>query len=229
MWNIETSPIGRIAVPPSLPPGFAVFSTTRDYPGRIVPEELTSLIRSRFGLETSLTTCVQVHSATVTRAQREESWRECDACDALWSAEKHVALGIKVADCLPVSLLDTASGVIANVHSGWRGAVARITANALDDAPLDPATTHAYLGPSIRACCFEVGEEVATQFDGRFLDRSRAKAHVDLVAFTIDLLRSRGITQISDSELCTRCDGSIFHSYRRDGAGQGRNLVLAAQ
>lgn len=229
MWNIETSPIGRIAVPPSLPPGFAVFSTTRDYPGRIVPEELTSLIRSRFGLETSLTTCVQVHSATVTRAQREESWRECDSCDALWSAEKNVALGIKVADCLPVSLLDTANGVIANVHSGWRGAVARITANALDAAPLDPATTHAYLGPSIRACCFEAGEEVATQFDARFLDRSRPKPHVDLVAFTIDILRTRGITTISDSELCTRCDGSIFHSYRRDGAGKGRNLVLVAQ
>ncbi|HEX8408726.1 MAG TPA: polyphenol oxidase family protein [Thermoanaerobaculia bacterium] len=229
MWNIETSPIGRIAVPPSLPPGFAVFSTTRDYPGRIVPEELTSLVRSRFGLETSLTTCVQVHSATVTRAQREQSWRECDACDALWSAEKNVSLGIKVADCLPVSLLDTAHGAIANVHSGWRGAVARITANALDAAPLDPATTHAYLGPSIRACCFEVGEEVATQFDARFLDRSRPKPHVDLVAFTIDILRARGITKISDSGLCTRCDGSIFHSYRRDGAGKGRNLVLVAQ
>ena len=229
MWNIETSPIGRIAVPPSLPPGFAVFSTTRDFPGRIVPEQLTSVVRSRFGLDTSLTTCVQVHSATVTRAQREASWRECDSCDALWTSEKGVSLGIKVADCLPVSLLDPANGVIANVHSGWRGAVARITANAIDAAPLDPATTHAYLGPSIRACCFEVGEEVATQFDERFLDRSREKAHVDLVAYTIDLLRDRGITNISDSELCTRCDGSIFHSYRRDGAGQGRNLVVAAQ
>jgi len=229
MWNIETSPIGRIAVPPSLPPGFAVFSTTRDYPGRIVPDDLTAVTRSRFGLETSLTTCVQVHSATVTRAQREQSWREYDACDALWSSQKGVSLGIKVADCLPVSLLDTANGVIANVHSGWRGAVARITANTLDAAPLDPAATHAYLGPSIRSCCFEVGEEVATQFEARFLDRSRPKPHVDLVAFTIDLLHTRGITTISDSELCTRCDGSIFHSYRRDGPGQGRNLVLAAQ
>lgn len=229
MWNIETSPVGRIAVPPSLPPGFAVFSTTRDHPGRIVADELTALIRSRFGLETSLTTCVQVHSATVTRARREQSWRECDSCDALWSAEKGVSLGIKVADCLPVSLLDTASGVIANVHSGWRGAVAGITANALDAAPFDPATTRAYLGPSIRSCCFEVGEEVATRFDARFLDRSRPKPHVDLVAFTTGILQARGIASISDSELCTRCDGSIFHSYRRDGAGQGRNLVLVAQ
>lgn len=229
MWNIETSPLGRIAVPPLVPSGFAVFSTTRDYPGRIVAEELTSFVRTRFALDTSLTTCLQIHSATVARAQREESWRECDACDALWSAEKGVSLAIKVADCLPVSLIDPDHHVIANVHSGWRGAVQQITARAIETAPLDPSSTYAYLGPSIRACCFEVGDEVAAQFEERFVDRSRARAHVDLVAFTIAVLESRGIANISDSELCTRCDGSIFHSYRKDGAGKGRNLVVAAQ
>ena len=71
MWPIETSPLGRILVPPFLPPGMAVFSTTRDDPGTIVAHELTELIRNRFGLETSLTTCRQVHSATVVRAKRE--------------------------------------------------------------------------------------------------------------------------------------------------------------
>ena len=229
MWNVEDSPLGRIVVPPSLPPGFAVMATTRDYPGKIVADELTRFIHGRFGLETSLTTCVQIHSATVVRASRGESWRECDSCDALWSAEKGVTLGIKVADCLPVSLVDTANGAIANVHSGWRGAVQRITAATLDAAPLAPASTRAYLGPSIRACCFEVGDEVAAQFDERFLDRSRRKPHVDLIAFTTAILEARGITDISDSGLCTRCEGSIFHSYRRDGAGQGRNLVLVSQ
>lgn len=229
MWNTESSPLGRIVVPPDLPPGFALFSTTRDYPGKVVPEDLISLVQSRFGLATSLTTCVQVHGATVVRATRENSWRECDSCDALWTSERGVSLAIKVADCLPVSLIDVGQHAIANVHSGWRGAVQRITAAALGTAPLDPSTTHAFLGPSIRACCFEVGEEVATQFDSRFVDRSRPKPHVDLVAFTAAILRSRGITQISDSELCTRCNGSIFHSYRRDGAGKGRNLVVVGQ
>ena len=229
MWNVEDSPLGRIIVPPSLPSGFAVMATTRDYPGKIVADELTRFIHGRFGIETSLTTCLQIHSATVVRAAHEPSWRECDSCDALWSTEKGVTLGIKVADCLPVSLIDVEHGVIANVHSGWRGAVQRITAAALDAAPLDPSSTRAYLGPSIRACCFEVGEEVATQFDSRFINRSHAKPHVDLIALTIDILHSRGITEISDSELCTRCDGSIFHSYRRDGAGKGRDLVLVAQ
>lgn len=233
MWQTEDSPLGRILVAPDVPPGFAVFSTTLDYPGKIVADELTRLVRDRFGLETSLTTCRQIHSATVVRAQHGDAWRECDSCDALWTDEKHVSIAIKVADCLPVSLLDPEHGVIANIHSGWRGAAAGITANMLDalqrSTPFDPASAHAYLGPSIRACCFEVGEEVAEQFDGKFIDRSQAKPHVDLVAFTGDILRARGVARISDSGVCTRCEGSIFHSYRRQGAGGGRNLVFVAQ
>ncbi|MBV8519089.1 MAG: polyphenol oxidase family protein [Acidobacteria bacterium] len=233
MWTIEPSSLGRIAVPPQIPDGFAVFCTTRDYPGKIVADELTRAIAERFSIDASLTTCVQVHGAHVVRARRENAWRECDSCDALWSDEMHTALGIKVADCLPVTMIDPLQRVMANVHSGWRGAVQRITAETLDaltrETRFDAAQSFAYLGPSIRACCFEVGEEVASRFDEQFVDRSRAKPHVDLVAFTAALLRERGVTRISDSELCTRCDGSIFHSFRRDGKGGGRNLMLVAQ
>jgi YfiH family protein len=229
MWNPEPSAIGRIVVPPDVPPGFAVFCTTRDYPGRIVPGELTGLVRSRFALDTSLTTCQQIHSATVVRAGRETLWRECDSCDALWTRERGVSLAVKIADCLPIAVVDTQKNVIVNVHSGWRGAVQGITTAALDASALEPSTSMAFLGPSIRVCCFEVGEEVAAQFDERFIDRSYAKPHIDLVAFTTDVLRSRGITRVSDSGLCTRCDDSIFHSYRREGPGGGRNLMIVAQ
>lgn len=235
MWTIEPSRIGRIAVPPFVPDGFAVFCTTRDYPGRITEElshELTGVVRERFGIESTLATCVQVHGANVERATSANEWRECDSCDALWSDVNHVALGIKVADCLPVTMVDSTHSVIANAHSGWRGAVQQITALTIDAAPLDPASAFAYLGPSIRVCCFEVGEEVAAQFDARYVDRARgAKPHVDLVAFTTDILLERGFarTRISDSELCTRCEGSIFHSFRRDGKGGGRNLAIVGQ
>ena len=230
MWIIEQSNIGRIAVPPHIPDGFAVFCTTRDYFGA-VSDDLTRVVRERFGVDSVLATCVQVHGVNVVHATPSKQWRECDSCDALWSDAKHVSLGIKVADCLPVTMVDPTNAVIANAHSGWRGAVQQIAAATVDAAPLDPASSFAYLGPSIRACCFEVGEEVAEQFDARHIDRSHPKPHVDLVAFTIDILHARGFApeRISDSELCTRCDGSIFHSFRRDGKGGGRNLQIVAQ
>lgn len=238
MWCIESSAIGRIAVPPGVPEGFAVLVTTRDFDGRLSPEaarRITDVVRDRFGTSASLRTCTQVHGAAVERVRTGPDWRACDACDALWTDETEVALGIKVADCLPVTMIDPVHSVIANIHSGWRGGVQQITAAALDSlersSAFDPACALAWLGPSIRACCFEVGEEVAMQFHDRWIDRSRAKPHIDLVGLTTDVLRSRGIRsdRIFDSGLCTRCEGSIFHSYRAGGGFHGRNLAIVAQ
>lgn len=230
--EIEVTPFGRIVVPTVLPDGFALFYTTLDFHGRLddaIGRQIADVIRGRFGIEATLSTCTQVHGVAVRKAPRAGSWRECDTCDALWTDEKNVALGIKVADCLPVSIVAPARGVIANIHSGWRGAAKGITGATLEAIPHQGA--YAWLGPSIRACCFEVGEEVAEQFDARYVDRSHPKPHVDLVTMTMDTLRNKGFApgKIFDSGLCTRCDGSIFHSFRRDGKGGGRNLAIVAQ
>lgn len=221
-----------------MPERFALFYTTADFDGRLnrsVADQLLRFIHGRFAVEASLTTCNQVHGTAVATPDAERrtanGWEECDSCDALWSGRKQTALAIKVADCLPVTIVDESNGVIANIHSGWRGAVAGITAKTLDALPRQTPKGErmAWLGPAIRVCCFEVGEEVAAQFDAAFVDRSRGpKPHVDVAAFTAGVLRSRGITKIVDTRLCTRCDGSIFHSYRRDRQG-GRNLAIAAQ
>jgi purine-nucleoside/S-methyl-5'-thioadenosine phosphorylase / adenosine deaminase len=225
--RIEHSPIGRIVVPDQVPSGRALFYTTLDFPGRI-DDRIRGFVRERF--DATLSTCNQVHGATVRRVLTPTPQ---DTCDALWTSQRHVALGIKVADCLPVTVIG--NDVIANIHSGWRGAVHRITAVTLDaierDTNFDPHNAFAYLGPSIRVCCFEVGEEVATQFASSVVDRTQEKPHVDIALLTVDLLRSRGFqeSRIFDSGLCTRCDKSIFHSFRRDGKGGGRNLAIVAQ
>ncbi|MEA2338616.1 MAG: purine-nucleoside/S-methyl-5-thioadenosine phosphorylase / adenosine deaminase [Thermoanaerobaculia bacterium] len=233
----EQTEIGHIVVPPSLPEGFGLFYTTIDFEGHLKGDavaKLMCIVRERFGIDASLATCAQVHGKTVVRA--DKNTRECDSCDALWSSESGTALGIKVADCLPVTLADMERGVIANIHSGWRGAVQKIAAEAIDAIGGVTADAQAWLGPSIRVCCFEVGEEVVEQFREsyaeaeRFVDRGGAKPHIDLPALTTALLIERGIKpqNIHDSGLCTRCDGSIFHSYRRDAKRGGRNLAIAA-
>ena len=257
MFKTENSPIGRIVVATSLPPKTALFYTTTDFNGRLnddIATSLMALVNDRFGVTASLTTCTQVHGATVRAAKHESRWRECDSCDALWSADRGTAMAIKVADCLPVTMMDPASHVIANVHSGWRGAVQKITAATIDmvvrEGGLEVSRALAWLGPSIRACCFEVGEEVVDQFlasyengDSReasapprlrvtdFVRRDQPKPHIDLPGLTAALLQSRGFqaSRIFDSGLCTRCEGSIFHSFRRDGTGGGRNLAIVAQ
>jgi hypothetical protein len=255
--------IGKVIVPPEVPDGFALFYTTTAIDGRLnagVVEALMRIARERFGVEATLATCNQIHSATLVRAPEGERWRECDACDALWTDRPHTALGIKVADCLPVTLIDEAHGVLANIHSGWRGTVQQITAVTLDtlarDSAFDPATARAWLGPAIRVCCFEVGEEVVEQFRAAyanadaFIDRTRgAKAHIDTAGLTRALLEARGINRIVDIGVCTKCDDGaaavsghdvtepgdrperppLFHSYRREPKRGGRNLAIVAR
>ena len=226
-----------------MPEGFRLFYTTMDFDGRFTPE--LEKLAGR-----PIAHCHQVHGCDVTRVPPLQS-AECKVlsaesrppeshsalgtqhsalvtCDALWT-EEPLALAIKVADCIPLSLIDEKNHVIANVHSGWRGTVQNIAAATLDVVPLDPKSTTAWIGPSIRVCCFEVGEEVAGQFDARYVHRDRGpKAHVDTAAVVADVLRGRGIERVIDTGLCTRCEGSIFHSYRRDKRG-GRNLAIVAQ
>ena len=216
--SIEHTSIGRVVIPPGVPPGFRLLYTTIDFDGRI-DERIRDFLRPA-----TISSCHQVHGAKVCRAPVNES-----ECDAVWSEAKNSALIIKVADCLPVSIIDPTSGVTANIHSGWRGTVLNITAATLAAMRFDPSESSAFLGPTIRVCCFEVGEEVAEQFDAQFVDRARGpKPHVDIAAFTIAVLRKHGIENIIDTGLCTRCDGSLFHSYRRDKR-TGRNLAIVAQ
>jgi len=223
----------NVVIPAGVPEGFALFYTTLDFDGRLNDESVAALmavVRERFGIEATLTTCTQIHSANVRRARREPGWRECDDCDALWSTEKNTALGIKVADCLPVTIIDPGNGVIANIHSGWRGAVQDIVGATLEMLPIEPGKAIAFLGPSIRVCCFEVVEEVAERFEARYVVRGTwPKPHVDIPAMTAEILRAHGITNIVDTGLCTRCPGSRFHSFRREPRRGGRNLAIVAQ
>jgi YfiH family protein len=94
------------------------------------------------------------------------------AGDGLMTAEAGILLTVRIADCLPVLLVDTERRVVAAVHAGWRGALARVIEKAVGDMRRvfgsDPRRLIAALGPSIRACCYEVGEEVVEAFHGRF-------------------------------------------------------------
>ena len=96
------------------------------------------------------------------------------AGDGLITAEPGVLLTIRIADCLPLLLVDRRRRVIAAVHAGWRGALARVIEKAVGDMRRaygsDPQELTAALGPSIRACCYEVGEEVVDAFHGSFAD-----------------------------------------------------------
>jgi hypothetical protein len=155
----------------------------------------------------------QVHSATVLEVHAPG---EAGEGDALVTTAPELLLEIRTADCLPVLLLDRANRRVAAVHAGWRGVVAKIVPAALERMGGDAARIEAAIGPGIGKCCFEVGPEVAERFG------LSGRTRVDLAATVRGQLSVAGVRVVHDVALCTKCDASRFHSFRRDGASAGR-------
>lgn len=92
--------------------------------------------------------------------------------DALMTQHAGIMLGIRVADCMPILMVDCEKRVIAAVHAGWRGALNRIVEKAVGEMcrmfNSRPENLFAAIGPSIRGCCYEVGPEVVDAFCGAF-------------------------------------------------------------
>jgi YfiH family protein len=173
--------------------------------------------------------CVrQVHGDVVLAADEVDASSEADA---LWCGAGSV-VGVLTADCVPILLCDRAAGVVAAVHSGWKGTAANIAARAVERlvaAGVAAEDLLAAIGPCIEVAAFEVGEEVAQRFDARFVDRGRGpKPHVDLVACVRAQLEHAGIpaNQIERVGGCTHANPDLYFSYRRDGAGIGQQLSL---
>ena len=161
----------------------------------------------------------QVHGADVAGAAPGL----CGSADALVSGEPDLALVVVTADCVPVLL--AGGGQVAAVHAGWRGVVAGVVGAALDRFSSPPEV--AWIGPAISGRVYEVSEDVAQQVvaaGGSETEGPRGRPHVDLQAAVAFQLSSRGVREIRTVAGCTFSEPDRFWSYRRDGAGAGRNM-----
>jgi polyphenol oxidase len=83
-----------------------------------------------------------------------------------------VALGILVADCFPVLLVDSRNKAVGAFHCGWRPTVKRMVEKGLGimrrEFGSHPQDIYAAIGPGIQSCCYEVGEELREQFESQF-------------------------------------------------------------
>lgn len=115
----------------------------------------------------------QIHSDIPRRVDAElaES-KHTPQGDALFTREPGYLLAVQTADCIPILLADTRLRAVAAVHAGWRGTLRRIAAKTLGRMQMEfgtrPEDVIAALGPGIGRCCYEVGEEVAREFNAQF-------------------------------------------------------------
>ena len=168
----------------------------------------------------------QIHSDVVTVVQSAGIYTDCDA---LVTNKKGVFLSISVADCVPIFLYDCNKHVIAAIHSGWKGSKNKILLKAIKTMEKEfnsyAKDIFAYIGHSASKCCYEVGADVAFQFEEKYYKiKNESKFLLDLKSFNFDILIEVGVPkeQIEISEFCTICNPNFLHSYRRDGKDAGR-------
>ena len=115
----------------------------------------------------------QIHSDVAHRVDASNAGaKDAPQGDALFTREPGLLLVVQTADCIPILLADPKRRAIAAIHAGWRGTLRRIAAKTLGRMHMEfgtrPEDVIAALGPGIGRCCYEVGSEVARDFDAQF-------------------------------------------------------------
>ena len=144
--------------------------------------------------------------------------------DALLTDAPGALVGVRTADCVPILIADVSKRKVAAVHAGWRGSAQAIAAKTVGAMAArfgsHARDLQAAIGPSIGACCYEVGPEVASQFHDLFpgIAGPEERPHLDLPEANRRQLLSVGVPpdRIYLCGLCTACLSEEFFSWRRD-------------
>jgi YfiH family protein len=177
-------------------------------------------------------TCHQVHGARVGVVDRDDLGTVQPATDALVTAQPHVPLLLRFADCVPVLFFDPVCRAVGLAHAGWRGLAARVlpatVAALVDLLGCDPRSLWAGIGPAIGRCCYEVDEATSAQVaaacppGAEIVERRGQCVHLDLHAAARAQLSAAGVGSIEDSGLCTACRVGEFFSHRAERGRTGR-------
>ena len=173
-----------------------------------------------------LTTIGSVHGKAVARVDKPGG--SVDDVDALVTDRPDVTLFATYADCYPIVLWDPEKRVVGLVHAGWRGTCAGIAtaAVAFMHDEYGSRFIRAGIGPGICGRCYEVGEEVAAQFDRRFVTENGGSIRLDLAAANRAQLEEQGVKAVYDIGICTK-EHYLFPSHRRHPDGKRFGAIVA--
>ena len=187
----------------------------------------------------------QVHGTHIREVTGQDAgkglWKDSDikASDGLITSSRGVTLTTFYADCVPLYFLDPVKRAVGLTHAGWKGTVAGIaleTVKRMNEAfGTRPEDMLVGIGPSICRDCYEVDEPVVSRLKENMkywrdviTPLGKGKYLLDLQSTNRMALQKAGIRDenITDSGLCTMCNGELFYSYRREGKNTGSLAAL---
>lgn len=163
--------------------------------------------------------------------------------DGLITNKSKLILATTNADCILLLFFDPVKKVIANVHSGWKGTLQKISQKTVNKMSkiygCNPKDIIVCMCPSIRKCHFEVEKDVKDMFYDQFnnleninsfIIKKDDKWLIDTILINKIILKQAGILEqnIEDSGICSVCNKEIIHSYRAEGDGYGLATAVIA-
>ena len=175
----------------------------------------------------------QVHGDRVARVDQSHRGRgafDYDDCiqqtDALITDTPNLPLMLCFADCVPIMFVDPTHRAVGIAHAGWKGTVAKIAAKTLEamtrEFHTEPSECLIAIGPSIGACCYDVGENVQSacrenfpNHDELLIERD-GKIYFDLQQANTIALLDAGVPleNIDVARECTCCKSGWYFSFR---------------
>lgn len=150
--------------------------------------------------------------------------------DGFITDQPGVPLAILTADCLSIFIYDPVRPAIAILHAGWRSTQKNIAQAGVsrmrEKFGSQPEGLQIGFGPSIRACCFEVGKDFKNNFAFGLLKKD-GRVFMDIALINQRQLIDCGVRKnnIFDPELCTFSDDGFF-SFRKEAQDAGRLISL---
>lgn len=153
----------------------------------------------------------QVHGDKIAIVDSAPAADHCfEDCDGLITNQRNVCLGVYVADCCAVYLVDRDSRAIGLVHSGKKGTALGVVRSAIEsmrqEFGIESGDLIVQLSPCIRPRHYEI----------------------DFAAEIVRQCREAGVEEISDDGVCTACDLEHYYSYRAEKGRTGRMLAMLA-
>ena len=155
--------------------------------------------------------------------------------DGLMTDQKNMPVMVMGADCSLLVIADLKNRAVCAVHSGWKGTLDRVVLKTLKvfcgHFGSNKCNIDIFIGPGIRKCCYQIGEDLAGSFRDVFggdgLLSKGCSQYLDLAELNRMQIREFGIPEknIFDTRVCTGCDGR-YYSYRREGV-TGRQAAIA--
>tara|TARA_B000000475_G_scaffold158805_1_gene127846 strand:+ start:1676 stop:2344 length:669 start_codon:yes stop_codon:yes gene_type:complete len=189
-------------------------------------QKILSDLFKKYKIDGSLLADVnQVHSNKILVVDKSGNYGDADGI--ITSPLDNLVLLIKTADCIPIFIYDNITRNYGIVHAGWRGVKKKIHLKAIEKfigLGSHKNNLNFVMGPSIKACCYEVGAEMLDYFGTSVIEKN-GSFFLDLNKSVTSDFVNIGIVKdkIKIDSICTY-ENKHLHSFRRDREKSGRML-----